>query len=94
MGFGLYFDYRGPADIFREHAALLLGRPSQATPDTGRIVCACFSVGENTLKRAIANGMDSVETLGINLQAGTNCGSCIPELKKLLEATELESALN
>jgi len=75
-------------------AALLLGRPSQATPDTGRIVCACFGVGENALKRAIVNGMDSVEALGINLQAGTNCGSCIPELKKLLEATELESALN
>ena len=69
-----------------ERAALLLGRPSQAVPDCGRIVCACFGVGENDLKKAIALGVDSVEALGIQLKAGTNCGSCIPELKKLLAA--------
>jgi assimilatory nitrate reductase catalytic subunit len=33
---------------------------------------------------AISDGADSVEALGIRLQAGTNCGSCIPELKRLL----------
>ncbi len=67
-----------------ERAALLLGRPSQAVPDAGRVVCACFGVGENDLNRAIRQGADSVEALGIRLKAGTNCGSCIPELKKLL----------
>jgi assimilatory nitrate reductase catalytic subunit len=65
-------------------AALLLGRPSRSMPDTGRIVCACFGVGENALKQTIVDGADSVESLGIRLQAGTNCGSCIPELKSLL----------
>ena len=65
--------------------ALLMGRPSQAAPDCGRIVCACFGVGENDLKRAIAQGAKSVEALGIQLKAGTNCGSCIPELKRLLQ---------
>jgi assimilatory nitrate reductase catalytic subunit len=69
-----------------ERSALLLGRPSQATPDCGRIVCACFGVGENTLKQAIAEGVDSVEALGLRLKAGSNCGSCIPELKRLLAA--------
>jgi assimilatory nitrate reductase catalytic subunit len=67
-----------------ERAALLLGRPSRAMPDAGRTVCACFGVGENTLMNAISDGADSVEALGIRLQAGTNCGSCIPELKRLL----------
>jgi assimilatory nitrate reductase catalytic subunit len=67
-----------------ERGALLLGRPSQAVPDCGRIVCACFSVGENDLRQAIAAGATSVEALGIQLKAGTNCGSCIPELKSLL----------
>jgi len=65
--------------------ALLMGRPSRGLPDCGRIVCACFGVGENDLKRAIAQGAKSVEALGIELKAGTNCGSCIPELKQLLQ---------
>jgi len=69
-----------------ERAALLMGRPGKATPEVGRIVCACFGVGENTLQQAIAQGTASVEALGIKLKAGTNCGSCIPELKQLLKA--------
>ena len=68
-----------------ERAALLMGRPGAATPDCGRSVCACFGVGENDLKKAIAAGAKSVEALGIELKAGTNCGSCIPELKALLQ---------
>jgi assimilatory nitrate reductase catalytic subunit len=44
-------------------------------------------VGENDLKQAIAQGAKSVEALGIRLKAGTNCGSCIPELKALLAQT-------
>jgi assimilatory nitrate reductase catalytic subunit len=67
-----------------ERAALLMGRPGKGAPDAGRIVCACFGVGENGLKQAIAQGVRSVEALGIKLKAGTNCGSCIPELKHLL----------
>jgi assimilatory nitrate reductase catalytic subunit len=50
------------------------------------VVCACFGVGENTLKQAVAQGANSVEALGARLRAGANCGSCIPELKKLLAA--------
>ena len=67
-----------------ERAALLMGRPGKATPEGGRIVCACFGVGESTLRQAIVQGAASVEALGIQLKAGTNCGSCIPELKQLL----------
>jgi len=67
-----------------ERSALLLGHPSRAVPDAGRIVCACFGVGENDLKQAIVQGANSVEALGIKLKAGSNCGSCIPELKTLL----------
>jgi len=64
--------------------ALLIGRPGSAVPDSGRTVCACFGVGENDLSQAIAEGATSVEALGIKLKAGSNCGSCIPELQRLL----------
>ncbi len=68
-----------------DRQALLLGRPARAVADVGPIVCACFGVGENTLNQAIAAGVSSVEALGIKLKAGSNCGSCIPELKRLLK---------
>jgi assimilatory nitrate reductase catalytic subunit len=69
-----------------QRAALLLGRPSQGAPDNGRIVCACHGVGETALRQAIAAGADTVAALGLSLKAGSNCGSCIPELRKLLAA--------
>jgi assimilatory nitrate reductase catalytic subunit len=65
---------------------LLAGKPGADQPDVGPLVCACFGVGENTIKGAIACGAaKSVEDIGKQLKAGTNCGSCIPELKKLFE---------
>ncbi len=74
-----------------DRITLLTGRPGKSTPDAGRIICACFGVGETTLLEAIANGVDSVEALGIKLKAGTNCGSCIPELKSLLSTSKVAS---
>jgi len=72
-----------PADL----AGLLAARPPKgAAADTGRIVCACFSVGEKTISNAIKNqGLQSVEAVGQCLKAGTNCGSCVPEIRRLLE---------
>jgi len=67
-----------------ERISLLSGRPPATLHDTGRIVCACHSVGEKALKAAIAAGDTSVEALSSRLKAGSNCGSCVPELKKLL----------
>lgn len=67
-----------------ERYSLLVGQPSQGQKDVGNIVCSCFGVGENTLKEAIrAHHVTSVDEIGHKLNAGTNCGSCIPELKKL-----------
>ena len=68
-------------------AALLAGQPAAAAAasDPGRTVCACFGVGARTLDRAIAaRGLTTVAEIGVALRAGTNCGSCIPELKAIL----------
>lgn len=67
-------------------ANLLAGKPGADQPDVGPLVCACFGVGENTIKDAIKCGAaKSVEDIGKQLKAGSNCGSCIPEIKKLFE---------
>ncbi len=68
-------------------ADLLAGRPGPGRPDPGAILCACFSVGVNTITAAITSGgLISVEELGRALGAGTNCGSCRPELRALIAA--------
>jgi assimilatory nitrate reductase catalytic subunit len=65
--------------------ALLAGRPDAAIPDRGPIVCACFDVGLKTVVDAVASGhAASVTEIGAALRAGTNCGSCRPELAALL----------
>ncbi|MDV7144394.1 molybdopterin-dependent oxidoreductase [Tropicimonas sp. TH_r6] len=67
--------------------AILSGRPGAERPDPGATVCACFDVGQNTILEAIrSQSLLSVEQIGTALQAGSNCGSCKPELQALLDA--------
>ncbi len=69
-----------------ELAGLLSARPPNgAASDTGRMVCACNSVGEKSILNAIkTQGLTSVEAVGKCLNAGTGCGSCVPEIRRLL----------
>jgi assimilatory nitrate reductase catalytic subunit len=63
---------------------LLAGRAAGA-PDNGPVVCSCFAVGRSALLRAIrTQALVSPADVGRALGAGTNCGSCLPELKTLL----------
>jgi len=58
----------------------------------GAAICACFGVGLNTLHEAIASRrLNSVAEIGAALRAGTNCGSCIPELKAILNSAQLSA---
>jgi assimilatory nitrate reductase catalytic subunit len=63
---------------------LLSGKTADGLADAGPIVCACFGVGRNTICESIAGGARSAAEIGAKLKAGTNCGSCIPELKRLI----------
>lgn len=68
-----------------DRISLLTGKPTDPTADVGRVICACFGVGINTIKQTIAeNKLTTVEEIGELLKAGTNCGSCVPELKKII----------
>lgn len=68
-----------------EIIALLTGMPPLGTPDTGAVVCSCFNVGEKTLRAAIREkNLKTHQEVGRCLKAGTNCGSCISEIKALL----------
>ncbi|MER2267789.1 nitrate reductase [Methylobacterium oxalidis] len=70
--------------------ALLSGRA--AAEAAGPTVCACHGVGLDVIAGVIAAGAGSVEAVGAACRAGTNCGSCIPEIRKLLPGTLAKSA--
>ncbi|ALB62971.1 Assimilatory nitrate reductase large subunit [Cronobacter condimenti 1330] len=83
-----------PACALARHA-LLAGKRAGNAPAKGRIICSCFGVGENAIRAAITAGCVSTEQLGESLRCGTNCGSCVPELKALLaQAASLSEAAN
>jgi assimilatory nitrate reductase catalytic subunit len=68
-------------------SALLIGRPSNGLADDSRTVCACFGVGITRLISTIGSGAAvTVEDIGRMLKAGTNCGSCVSELRDLITA--------
>jgi assimilatory nitrate reductase catalytic subunit len=68
-----------------DRAGLLIGHPAIPVADPGETICSCFGVGRNTICSAITkNNLTTHVQIGQQLKAGTNCGSCIPELKAIL----------
>jgi assimilatory nitrate reductase catalytic subunit len=57
----------------------------------GRQVCTCFNVTEEAIQTHLAacEGTDDerMALLQTGLQCGTNCGSCVPELRRLVQRT-------
>ena len=70
-----------------QRRTLLSGKSMDGLASAGPIVCACFGVGRTTICDAIASGARSAAEIGLRVKAGTNCGSCIPELKRLIAQT-------
>ena len=54
------------------------------------MVCQCFGVGEGAIRAALAqctgSRNDRVAAVQAHLQCGTNCGSCLPELRALADS--------
>ncbi len=63
---------------------LLSGKSIDGMANAGPVVCACFGVGRTTICDTIAVGASTAAEIGARLKAGTNCGSCSPELKRLI----------
>lgn len=64
---------------------LLSGLPPAGTAEEGPRVCACFGVGRDAVRHAIVtHRLRTTAEIGTALRAGTNCGSCIPELEEIL----------
>jgi assimilatory nitrate reductase catalytic subunit len=74
---------------------MLVGNPDRPTAQraSGPTVCACFGVAcIRCTARFAHQRLTSVAKIGTILRAGTNCGSCIPELKAILSGNCMENA--
>ena len=58
------------------------------TGTPSRVVCSCFGVREDAIQQAISHGAD-IPLLKQTLRCGSNCGSCLPELRKLLHSAHV-----
>jgi assimilatory nitrate reductase catalytic subunit len=73
----------------------LLLKPDAKAPlalaERGRQVCTCFDVSEPAIQQALpacrGDADQRLAQLQQSLRCGTNCGSCIPELKRLVRAS-------
>jgi assimilatory nitrate reductase catalytic subunit len=59
-----------------------------AVQSRGKAVCTCFNVTDAAITDQLAKSFGSDERrlieLQTNLKCGTNCGSCVPELKRMI----------
>jgi assimilatory nitrate reductase catalytic subunit len=72
---------------------LLAGRAAGGSRDRGAIVCSCFEVGEKQILEAVSTGRcGDLDQVGKTLGAGTNCGSCRPEIRKIIQTAGASKA--
>ena len=69
-----------------ERLILLSERGDEGRIDNGPVICACFGVRLAAIRDALETGIAAdVADIGRTLRAGTNCGSCVPELRGIIE---------
>ena len=71
-----------PAGEARKWLLAPLTQPPAGQQQRGKVGCNCFDVAERDIVAAFKAG-ESLEALQTRTRCGTNCGSCVPELKRL-----------
>jgi len=73
-----------------ERAIFTTVREAADAQPVRKTVCVCFGVDHAQIEQAIRGGrLTSAAEIGKVLKAGTNCGSCIPELKEILREMQV-----
>ena len=77
-----------PAQAYGRHLLLAAARPPVPAAAAARQICACWGVADAAIVKFAAGcaGSDSerLARLQSALKCGTQCGSCLPELKRLI----------
>jgi len=77
-----------PAQAYGRLLLLPSARPPVAVQARGKQICTCFNVTESAISDKLAtctgNEDQRLGQLQAALQCGTNCGSCLPEVKRMV----------
>ena len=55
------------------------------------LICTCFAITDKRIRQAIRGGCTSIQSLERRTGAGTDCGMCRIDLKRLLAESERTS---
>jgi assimilatory nitrate reductase catalytic subunit len=81
-----------PAEAMRPWILAPVAAPPRGSFNRGKIVCNCLDVSEAEIRIALAAGA-GLPQLQERLKCGTECGSCMPELKRLCNRQEAGSGM-
>lgn len=68
-------------------------RKTGTSADGSPLICVCHTVSEAEIQSELAKDCTTVTELGVRLRCGTNCGSCVPELARLVRQAQPFSPL-
>ena len=73
-------------------------KPPIAPQDSGHIICTCVGVKDRAIQghldQSTADPSDQLAELKSTLKCGTQCGSCVPQLKRIIEQTSAKAPLH
>jgi ferredoxin-nitrate reductase len=78
---------RSASDISKYRDTLLSGNFKEKLP-SGRVVCSCMCVTEDEIMSAVKSGSLSIEALKERLKVAVTCGTCLEEVKELINAAK------
>jgi assimilatory nitrate reductase catalytic subunit len=80
-----------PAQAYGRALLLPVSKPPVPVVSKGKVVCTCFHVRdiaiEDNLRTCSGSAAERLAKLQGALQCGTNCGSCIPELQRMVRSS-------
>jgi bacterioferritin-associated ferredoxin len=53
-------------------------------------ICHCKRVNDSAIRSAIDGGAQSTVEVALECRAGTGCGGCIPEVRRILRERRIE----
>jgi assimilatory nitrate reductase catalytic subunit len=85
-----------PAQRYGRALLLAVSEPPVPVVSKGKVVCSCFNVRDVAIAEQLTqcSGSDAgrLAQLQSVLRCGTNCGSCLPELQRMVRTTSPPSS--
>jgi assimilatory nitrate reductase catalytic subunit len=86
-----------PAQAYGRALLLPVSEPPVPVVSKGKVVCTCFNVRdiaiEDNLRTGSGNLAERLAKLQGALQCGTNCGSCVPELQRMVRSSSSQPVI-